>query len=277
MTYIFSADTDVEIIVLFSIVLTCLSLLLSISTTMVTVLRLLVEYNSHVSQVTTVQFKLSLNCEQFVKGHAFSHKIIRDCMINALRTCKQADLWTDRSDISLNVELFYIENRIDYSQEIDCYFEIVLTAYNNIQVKYNTNIPQVLQTLIKNLDDYNSAINQSFINMLRSKLQFNSHSHNGSKTQIKNRSGIKVTGLKVIHSQTRQKSGVSLRVSVKMVQPIKLELNHINSESGTPRTGATVTPGAAAIVPADDDVQEQEQEQEEGNVVNYVTKNVGEG
>ena len=211
------------------------------STTMVTFLRLLIEHNAHVSQVTTIEYKLSLKCDEFVKGHAFSHKIIRDCMLNALRTCQQSDLWTDRSDISLNVELFYIENRTDYSKEIDCYFEIVLTAYNNIQIKYNTDIPQVLQNIIKNLNNHNSQINQSFINMLRSKLKFNNNSDN-------NRRGIIVTGLKIINSQTQRKDGVSLRVSVKMIQPLQLELNAVNSMSNiTPGGGNNINSSMNSI------------------------------
>ena len=162
--YVFrQSDGDsVELIVLFSIVLTCLSLLLSISSTAVLMLKILVEYNHHVLQITTTEVKMTLRGPKLRRKHGYTHSTLQESMMHVLRTCSRSDLWTDRKDIALTNQVFYIENRVDFNQELDCYFEFILTCYSGDSVLQRT-ITTALQNVINEFENNQSDLSQSFI------------------------------------------------------------------------------------------------------------------
>lgn len=159
-SYVWTAsnmDNTVELLVVFSIIVTCLSLLFSISTTAVTLLKVIMEYNKHVTSVTTMGSKFVINCNYFQKRHGFTHYIIEKCILDAIRNADNSNLFIDRSDIRLDIQVFYIHNRMPLVPQMNVYFQTVLTCYN---ADHNEKSLKIISKCISNFGKQGTKINQ---------------------------------------------------------------------------------------------------------------------
>ena len=152
-----------ELIVILSIVLTCLSLIISITKVGIVLLRIIIEYNVHVQQTAVIGVKLTVQCDNFKRKHQFSKQIMNKCILTTLRECKNSKLWIDRKDISLKVETFYVNSaRMKANQEMDFYFDLTLASYQkNLNEKEKIAI-SLLKT-IKNFKKQNKFESKQFI------------------------------------------------------------------------------------------------------------------
>ena len=102
-----------QLLILFSISLTILSLISSISLFILRAINYKVKYSSQVRQITQIEAKFTIHCNQFQNCHAFTNHMIRDEMIKAIRRYDSDDdevinLWSDRQDTGLENDVFYI-------------------------------------------------------------------------------------------------------------------------------------------------------------------------
>ena len=203
LLYIINADDTEEIplLVIFSIILTVLSLLFSFASTAVIVSNLLMGYNKHVQEIVNVAVKFTLKCDKFASRHGFIHHKLEKSVLSVLRTCERSDLWIDRSDTRLKVELFYInDSRIRSKKEIDCYFECILTLYNNSEL----NVANILVDEIMELSKATSKTTKSLIQSIKSEIRF------GNTTRVSLRN------LKILkQSSTNVQSGDQVNLSMK--------------------------------------------------------------
>ena len=142
---------EVGFLVLFSITLTFLSLLLSLTSFVLERINTAVEYNKNVLQVFTVEVKFCMHCTYLKSHHAFAHVVMSDCLKHVLRQCKHKELWLDRSGVNLHVQVYFIENRVSIDREIDVYAEIDIPCYS-ISDEVRT-IPHRIQEVIGDLSD----------------------------------------------------------------------------------------------------------------------------
>ena len=160
--YISSIDNseNIEAVVIFSITLTCLSLLYSISVTSVILLEIHKRRNG--LQIMKVGYQMTLQCDKLTKIHLFCHKKIEKLLYNILRSCKNSYLWNNRNDIQLLIQVFYIHDQITLHKEMNVYFETVLTC-SSIATQSNNNSATVLSDTIITFGDQTLPINRTLI------------------------------------------------------------------------------------------------------------------
>ena len=71
---------------------------------------------------------LTVMSDELSRKHNFSHKKIKLSIDVLLQGCKQSKLWNDKSDISHQIEVYYIRDRIYSMKEFDAYFEIQIKS-----------------------------------------------------------------------------------------------------------------------------------------------------
>ena len=169
--YISSIDSseNIEAVVIFSITLTCLSLLYSISVTAVILLEIIfksrnVRKTRNGLQIMKVGYQMTLQCDKFTKIQLFCHKKIEKLLYNILRSCKDSYLWNNRNDIQLLIQVFYIHDQITLHKEMNVYFETVLTCSSiATQLQSNNNSATVLSDTIITFGDQTLPINRTLI------------------------------------------------------------------------------------------------------------------
>ena len=161
---------------------------------MVIALSICSEHNVKVSQVTEIEIKLILSSPKFTKQHAYCHKSIESCLFHMLHEHSHHPnsssstsntgmynsqtnsnnnnnndiLWAGRTDISLSAEVFYIENKVSFSKEIDIFCLFILTSYSDFGKKHN--ISSKLQQCIEQFGNNSSSMQIELIRMLETKL-----------------------------------------------------------------------------------------------------------
>ena len=184
---------NVGLLVGFSLILTILGLVFSFSTTAVIVLKLLVKHSKYVRQITEIGTKMTLHCDSFSSKHSCTHLILQESIVHALRTCQHSNLWIDRSDIQLSIEVFYIANRIGFNKEIDIYFQTGLTCYKDTEY----DIPKILANEIRQFGSRGSTMQKALTTSF--------------KTRMKLKKGrVKVSQLNVIYEGTSAQDGDQL-------------------------------------------------------------------
>ena len=190
--YVISVDDskNISLLVGFSLILTILGLFFSFSVTAVVFLRLFIQHNKHVCEVTEIGSKLTFHCPSLSLKHGHTHLILTNSITHALRTCKQSNLWIDRSDVQLSIQVFYIANRIKFNKEIDIYFDTELTNYqnNNNNNQNSNNISKILLNAIKDLGHHGSDIQKSLIHSFQ--------------TQMKLKGRFRISNVNILYQRT---------------------------------------------------------------------------
>ena len=116
-----------------------------------------------------------LSSNNLVEQHAFCHKSIESCLFHILqnnpsdirsinpigggnesvsidynddKALNSVNLWSGRVDTSLSTEVFFIDNKIEYTNEIDIFCLFILTTYSSFGKE--NNLSTKLQTYIEN-------------------------------------------------------------------------------------------------------------------------------
>ena len=122
---------DNNLIIYLSLVFTILSLLISMTQTGVVLLSLCNEFNNKVLQLTEIEIKTRFHSKYFTNQHAFCAKSIQTCLLNTIRKNDINGFWTDRTDVGLSCEVFYIHNKISFNKEIEVYSLFTLSSYSS--------------------------------------------------------------------------------------------------------------------------------------------------
>lgn len=159
--------TDMSILTLFSLTLTILSLISSITTFTSRIIRLKIKYSEHVQQIFMHEICLvmhnvkSINKKnKFRKRHGFTNRILHDNMLKALRSEEDNKSWNDRhrSDRKLTNDVFFVECDTG-RQEITFYSHLTLACYADKA----TEAGEKLRDSIKAFGDNQSKIQDVFI------------------------------------------------------------------------------------------------------------------
>ena len=179
--YVISLEdsNDIELLVIFSLILTLLSLLYAIAMTSVIVTNLLIKYNKHVQIIHKIGVKLTLHCSKFEHKHSFIDEKIEKSILNILRTSDNCNSWMDRSDVSLECELFYINNdRLKVNKEIDCYFQVILALYKDDTDAHGEHGKSSRHLLLNTINqfEYESPLNKRLVHNIESEIGVNKNS-----------------------------------------------------------------------------------------------------
>ena len=168
--YLTSRDSSGNLVVYVSLIFTILSLFISVTQTLVTFIALVNQHNSKVQQTTVIERKFTFKCAKFHHQHAFCHRSIEKCITFVLRGCDEDNLWTDRTDNSLTVEVYYIENKISFNKEIDVCVLFTLTSYSTFDKE--NHVSSKLKNMVQQLGDASIAnpIQIKLIEQLENKL-----------------------------------------------------------------------------------------------------------
>lgn len=163
-----------------------------------------------VRQVTEYEVTFRLHCNQFKPSHAFSNVLIGEEMLKAIRKSDNVEnnLWNNRLDTNIDIDVFYIENDILTSQDITIYFSLTLTCYAANE-EFGSTVSKALTKSIEQLEVANSEIEQMFVKALISRMQIF-----GSRRVASHRAtAIKISHLKILKNQTeldQQKVNINL-------------------------------------------------------------------
>ena len=133
-----------------------------------------VKYSSQVRQITQIEAKFTIHCNQFQNCHAFTNHMIRDEMIKAIRRYDSDDdevinLWSDRQDTGLENDVFYIENDIKTKNEITIYFSLIVTCYKGDN-DHSTMITSKLTRMINDICNDQSEIQKTLLQSLHARM-----------------------------------------------------------------------------------------------------------
>ena len=100
------------------------------------------------SHITTVQGSFGIKCKDLTKRHAFAKDNISKSIDGVLATCKDKGLWTNRSDIQYETNVYYIKDLTQTVGAIECFFQseilqIQVGNHNNAILKFGANIKQM--------------------------------------------------------------------------------------------------------------------------------------
>ena len=113
------------------------------------------EYNINVYQVTKYIVKMTLKCKDFETKHGFIHTKLKESVLYAINKSEYNNLWVDRSDIILTIEVFYINsNLVKLNKEIECYFEAKLITYDpNTHENASKKLKETINNFVKKSDN----------------------------------------------------------------------------------------------------------------------------
>ena len=118
--YVFYASNSHRIgfLVLFSIVLTFLSVILSFTRTINLIVRYFCVEKSNQAKSMTIIAKFTINCKQLKYHHGFAYKTIGKSIDNVIDAHGYSD------HIRFKTEVLYIRNKIMSNSEMDIYFQV---------------------------------------------------------------------------------------------------------------------------------------------------------
>ena len=161
-----SGSSNQELIVIFSIILSSLSLITSITRVSIVILQILIKYNVHVQQTAVIGVKLTLKCDNFLPKHQHTKKILTKSMLTTLRECNKSSLWVDRADVSMEVETFYVNHaRMKANKEIDFYVDLTLTSYQS-NLSQKDSVASVLTKTMKTFAKKEEFESKQFIKVM---------------------------------------------------------------------------------------------------------------
>ena len=129
---------------------------------------ILIEYNKHVTQIVSFDVKITLRCSYFQSKHGYTNNSIEKSLINAFRISDESETWSDRGDVNVKYEVYYMDGKsLRTNQEMDVYFNVTVSCYNDIDNKIETAIESTINTLAK----YSSCkIQKQFIQNVKKSL-----------------------------------------------------------------------------------------------------------
>ena len=121
---------------------------------------------------TKFQYHFTLESPNLRYGHTFAYRNIEKSIMAVINTCDDKKLWIDRNDITYDIEVYYISERIITLHEMDIYFELKLLNYGDA----NT-IANMVSKMKQNIECFSvigSDNYSKFIKALSSSLGFSS-------------------------------------------------------------------------------------------------------
>ena len=143
--------------------LTCsiFSILSQITIFLSRLINILIEYNKHVTHVISFDVKITLYCSYLQPKHEYTNKSIEKSLINAYKTSDESETWSDRGDVNVKYDVFYIDgSRLKTDHKMDVYFNVTVSCYNDIDNKIENVIEATITTLGNNPS---SKIQKQFI------------------------------------------------------------------------------------------------------------------
>lgn len=149
--YLVTTDvSDQSIMVYFSFMFTAVALLFAFESELLHVCQLCCKngkngkYNGAFTYENKFDCKMTLSCSKFQYRHSFGKMNVNKAILSVLNTSDDNNLWLERSDVRLEIETYYVDERIHTLQEMDCYFEILLLTMGKPDKQLITKMKQNL-------------------------------------------------------------------------------------------------------------------------------------
>ena len=121
---------------------------------------------------TNFQYQFTLESPNLRYGHTFANRNIEKCLKSIINTCNDKNLWINRDDISYDIEVYYISERIYTLREMDIYFELIMLNYGDPNTI--TNMINKMKENIESLSVIGSANYATFVKALSLSMKFSS-------------------------------------------------------------------------------------------------------
>ena len=155
---------------------------------------ILIEYNKHVTQILSFDVKTQLSCKEFKSKHEFTNNLIEKSLINAFNMSDESFKWTDRSDIKVQHEVYFIDGcKLKTNHLMDVYFNTTISCYNDIDSIVRDAVELTINKLATNK---HSRVHKQFLQNVR--YCFGFASGGGSNLNSRRKRKIKV---KIIQSE----------------------------------------------------------------------------
>ena len=155
------------ILIVVSLIFSVLSIISQIVLFLVELNNILVEYNSHVTQITTFNVKMPLHSANFKSQHQFIHEKIQLVLRNSFLKSHNISDYFNRSDIRLKHCVYYIDKSdLISKRKIDVYFELNVACYNDP----NYLIRDTIESTLNNLRKINSQFYKQTVQGIKQSL-----------------------------------------------------------------------------------------------------------
>ena len=231
--YVFYASNSYQIgfLVLFSIILTFLSVILSFIKTINLIVRYFCVEKLSQSKSVTIIAKFTVNCKQLKYHHGFAYNTIKRSIDYVIDAHGYSD------HIQFTTEVLYIRNKIISNSEMDVYFQVQYKQNgtdadcdNAFTYDNKDNVGKKIKDVI---DDFSNVSSANFTNLtqnLQKQLLPHLNSTRKQHCKIKN---FKI--LKDCHESISAQGSVNQAVTMTVVRSASPDL----SPASTPRVGFT--------------------------------------
>ena len=122
---------------------TLISLIFAFTGAIISYVSYRADHNKQILQIFKCEVKMTMKSEYFNANHSLANNKISESIMYTLRRCSFRNLWFDRSDVELKIQVFFIQDRIKIENEMDVYFEITMPNFyiKNKDLRINTDIP----------------------------------------------------------------------------------------------------------------------------------------
>ena len=156
---------DHSLLVYISLTFSLFSILSQIVIFLTQLNNILIEYNKHVTQILSFDVKIQLFCNKFKSKHEFTNKSIERSLINAFNLSDENDKWSDRGDINVKHEVFFIDgSELKDNDLMDIYFNTTISCYNDVDSIVRNALELTINQLATNQD---SKVQKQFLNNIK--------------------------------------------------------------------------------------------------------------
>ena len=111
-----------SLLIYISLTFSIFSILSQITIFLTQLNHILIEYNKHVTHILSLDVKITLHSSFLQPKHKFTSDSIEKSLINAFKTSGKSDTWSDRSDVNVKYEVFYIDgSRLKTHHKMDIF------------------------------------------------------------------------------------------------------------------------------------------------------------
>ena len=87
--------------------------------------------NVNFTHESIFECKFTIASNKLNYKHCFANGKISKCISSTLNSCNDRNFWLNRNDVSFDVEVYWIDERIWTLHELDCYCTLTLASFGS--------------------------------------------------------------------------------------------------------------------------------------------------
>ena len=136
---IYIMNNGFNTIVFFSMTFSVLSMLVAFIAQISRLCQIFEPKSSKFTIKSVIMGQLNIDSKLLKSRHTFANKIISNCLLQVLSFSNISKEWFKRSDLSIEVEVYFIEDFIKTYRKMNCYFDVNVLHFDKLFDDYYNN------------------------------------------------------------------------------------------------------------------------------------------